>query len=76
MKFDDFEPGKAYTKTTVDSNKSNSKSREINTRIYVLDINPMNKNILASVGGAPSKWYPPMVYNGWKKKEPSNLQKA
>jgi hypothetical protein len=67
MKFNEIEPGKQYTKSVVDENRSCKPT--INYKIYVLDVNVTEKKILASIGGAPSKWYSTAEYKNWERRE-------
>lgn len=73
MKIKEIIPGKTYCKTNVDRNVPvNSPHREVEIKIYVLDIDTINCRVLASIGGAPSKWYNKSIWGNWKMKTVEN----
>jgi hypothetical protein len=64
MKIIDIQPGKTYRKSRVQENLNQKPTYEY--KIYVLDKNDSECKVLASIGGAPSKWYDMKEYRNWK----------
>lgn len=72
--------GKYFRKQTEDSPKKGGKASVHYLPVYVLDKNPLNREVFASIAGAPPVWYKPTKFGRWlasdPTKEPAFIEEA
>lgn len=66
MKFTDIQAGKKYwRKQTEDSNKRSGSAPVMYLAVRVLQKDEAKREVLASIGQAPAKWYTNLLYARW-----------
>jgi len=71
MKIEDIQPGKVYWKGHTKIDGRTKYKEVIAVKIYVIQVDVVNKKVLASINGMPAQWVLKQAYFRWVLDNPS-----
>lgn len=72
MKIQDIQEGKKYWKSKTTQN-GRMKTKEVTgVAVYVLDVDRLREQVLASLNGSPAKWFEKSSFSRWTLEDPTS----